>query len=212
MPADLQLKVDLSQVFTFFFITLGPLRLLGPFAKVTRGYDEDTVRRFAIIGAIIATIALIVAALLGSVVLQKWHVSIGALSIAGGIVLLCVALPTVLGRPNDGGPPATGAVPEQRPEADASRLVVPAIITPYGVAVLIIFVTLMPERTLPILGLLVLVMVLDLLAMIFARQILRTLGAALRIFGMILGVLQVALAVQIIFYGVRILVETARHG
>jgi multiple antibiotic resistance protein len=49
------------------------------------------------------------------------------------------------------------------------------------------------------------IMALDLVAMIFARTLLRVLGFPLQILSTVMGVLQVALSVQMIVYGIRLL-------
>jgi small neutral amino acid transporter SnatA (MarC family) len=78
-------------------------------------------------------------------------------------------------------------------------------VSPHGVATLIILASLMPDELLQILGLLLVIMVLDFAAMLSARPLLARLGTALWIAEMILGVLQLALSVQAIVYGVRLL-------
>jgi len=39
--------IGAAQIFTIFFVTLGPLKLLGPFVQRTRGIDEATTRQIA---------------------------------------------------------------------------------------------------------------------------------------------------------------------
>ena len=73
--------------------------------------------------------------------------------------------------------------------------------TPYGIAAVIVLLANSPgmERTITILGVLVVVMVLNLLFMLYARKLLGSVTLMLlRIFGAVLGVLQVALAVEMI--------------
>jgi multiple antibiotic resistance protein len=49
-----------AEIFTIFFVTLGPLKVLGPFAQRTQGLDDTTVRRIAVWAFVIATIAIVV--------------------------------------------------------------------------------------------------------------------------------------------------------
>ena len=37
-----------AEIFTFLFVMLGPLKLLGPFVQRTRGLDDATVRQIAL--------------------------------------------------------------------------------------------------------------------------------------------------------------------
>jgi len=88
------------------------------------------------------------------------------------------------------------------PMAAAMRVTFPTVITPYGIAALIVLVanSHSAERTMHIFAMLVGVMVLNLIAMLYARRMLGGVAAmVLEILGAVLGVLQVALAVSIIF-------------
>ncbi len=85
------------------------------------------------------------------------------------------------------------------------RELVPNIVTPYGIAAVILLGTLMPDSSWSILGILLGIMALDLAAMIFARTLLRVVGFPLQILSTVMGVLQVALSVQMVVYGIRLL-------
>ena len=49
-----------AEIFTIFFVTLGPLKILGPFAQRTRDLDDATMRKVALWAFLIATIAIVV--------------------------------------------------------------------------------------------------------------------------------------------------------
>jgi small neutral amino acid transporter SnatA (MarC family) len=70
-----------AEIFTFLFVMLGPLKLLGPFVQRTRGLDDATVRQIAFWAFVIATAGIVAGGLIGRAVLAKWHVSIPALQI-----------------------------------------------------------------------------------------------------------------------------------
>lgn len=57
--------VGYGAVFTLFFITLGPLKILGPFAQLTREADEATARGIAWRTFVIALIAVVVGGFAG---------------------------------------------------------------------------------------------------------------------------------------------------
>jgi multiple antibiotic resistance protein len=88
---------------------------------------------------------------------------------------------------------------------------VPDIVSPWGICAVIFVLTLMPAQTIPIMGILIGIMALDLLAMLFARQILRYLAFPLQLVGTVMGVLQVALSVQMVVLGIR-LIAIERFG
>lgn len=196
-----------SEVFTILFVTLGPLKILGPFAQRTRELDDAAVRRIAMRAFLIATIAAVAGSLVGRATLNKWHVSIGALAIAAGIIFFLVASRQLLEQYEPAHAAAPAPLPAS-PTAAAIRLLFPIVLTPYGIATVIVLLAASPEtqRTETILALLVAVMVLNLLAMLFARRILVGFTiVVLQVLGAVLGVLQVALAVQFILRGLEIL-------
>jgi small neutral amino acid transporter SnatA (MarC family) len=203
--------IEPAEVFTFFFVTLGPLKVLGPFAERTRDIDDATTRQIAVRAFAVATVAVIVGGFLGRAHLAHWHVPIPALMLAGGIVFFLVALIRLLQQYE---PPrrAPEALPKA-PTAAALRLVFPIVLTPYGVAILIVLMAASPsaERMATIIALLLLVMVLNLLAMLYARRILVGFTIiVLQVLEALLAVMQVALSIEFILAGLRGLDVVAR--
>ncbi len=196
---------SLGKSFTFLFLTLGPLKVVGPFAMMTRGRDEAFKRWLALEGICIAAVAAIVAATVGSNILKNWGVSLDALTLTAGVVLFLVALRPVL---EQYAHHETAAVPSAGPPPSASSLAYsplafPTIIAPHGIAVLVILVTLAGDDSslvLKLLGLVALVLVLDYLAMRVAERIVTTpfVKPLLGILGSVMSVLQIALGVQAI--------------
>jgi multiple antibiotic resistance protein len=85
--------------------------------------------------------------------------------------------------------------------AAAMRITFPTVVTPYGIAALIVVLTNSrdAERTGTILVFLLAVMVLNLLTMLYGRRIMGGVTImVLQIVGAVLGVLQVALATEMI--------------
>lgn len=196
-----------AQIFTIFFITLGPLKILGPFVQQTHGLDDATVRQIALRAFLLATISAIAGGFLGSALLANWHISVGAMIVAGGVVFLLVGLRQLLEqyeppRARDPNAPALPAAPT----AAALKLLFPIVLTPFGIAAVIVLLALSTEsgRTQVIVGMVVVVMLLNLIAMLFARKILVGVTMViLQILGAVLGILQAGLAVQIILRGLR---------
>ena len=54
-----------AEIFTFLFVMLGPLKLLGPFVQRTRGLDDATVRQIAFWAFLIATAGIVAGGLIG---------------------------------------------------------------------------------------------------------------------------------------------------
>ena len=102
--------------------------------------------------------------------------------------------------------PADAAQPgEPSLRTAISPLTFPVIASPYGIAILILLKVALPQDEVWILACLGGIMVLNVLAMLFARQILRFAATPLQLIGTILTVLQAALGVQILIVGFRAL-------
>jgi len=195
-----------AEIFTIFFITLGPLKMLGPFAQRTHDLDDTTLRRIAVWAFVLATVAAVGGSALGRFLAANWQVHTGSLGIAAGIIFFLVALRQLLeGYEPPHAPVAPPPLPAA-PVAAASRLLFPIVLTPYGVAAVIILLASNrePERIALIFGMLMVVMVLNLLAMLYVRRILTGYTMiVLQVVGAVLGVLQAGLAIEFIVYGLR---------
>jgi multiple antibiotic resistance protein len=213
VPAGTQaLTMSPGKIFTYFMVMLGPLKLLGPFLKTAAGMDTATSRRLALRGFVIACLAGLAAAFIGRSILGKWGISLAALLLTAGLVLLLVALKAVMSEFSQAPEPPTPVEPLRRTEVSVnhlafSPLAFPNIITPYGSAVLILLATVEKEEggLYRMLGIFLVIMVLDLAAMWFARPILKHCSGILALLGAVLGVLQVALAVQMLLLAGRML-------
>jgi multiple antibiotic resistance protein len=198
---------DLSQVFILFFVMLGPIKIIAPFAVMTKESEERSCRKLAIHAFAIASVTTLLAAAIGRAILENWHVSLGALLIAGGVILFLVALRQVL-QQYEPAPQAETLQPEPALAAMAIRLAFPTIVTPYGIAAVIILLSVSPNTgyIIGVAAALIGVMVLNLLAMLYARRILKTIGLIpLQIVGTVLSVMQVALGVQMMIGGLRLI-------
>jgi multiple antibiotic resistance protein len=200
-----------AEIFTLFFVTLGPLKILGPFVQRTRDLDEAEMRKVALLAFLLATVAIVLGSFIGRALLAKWTVSLGALVIAAGIVFLLVALKQLLEVYEPEHPSLQPAAPVQgqraSPMAVAMRLLFPTVLTPYGIAAVIALLAASQEtqRTEIIVGLVIGVMVLNLIGMLLARRILVGFAMmALQVLGAVLAVLQAALAVQFVLDGLKL--------
>lgn len=199
---DQQLRYILSfaEIFTFFSLMLGPIKVLVPFVKMTKDTDAKFRRKLALRAALISTIICLVAAFMGQRALKAWHISIPAIMLAGGIILFLVALQMVMQiYPSSSRHEATPPIPALA--MAVSPLSFPTIVTPYGIAILIILMATAQDATrqMGIISALVAIMILNLLAMLFAHTILKFIGViTLQILGSVLGVLQVALGIEMI--------------
>jgi multiple antibiotic resistance protein len=192
--------LPLAQIFTLLFLMLGPFKIIGPFARVTRGADAALTRRIALRATVFASLALLVAAFLGERVLSSYGIALPVLSLSGGIILFLVALQNILREfaLHDEG--AAEPAPEPSLKMALTPLAFPTIVTPYGIAAVVVFLAISPDQQtrLVVGAILLAIMLLNLGVMIMTRHLRPVMGVALQILGAVLGIIQVALGLQII--------------
>jgi multiple antibiotic resistance protein len=191
-----------SEIFVVFFVTMGPINFLRLFVALTTDTDPAFGRRLAARAAAIASVALLLSGYVGAFLLNKWHLSIGAIAISGAVMLFVVAMKSIwelYERP----PVPTGQSPQATLALAASPLAFPNIVTPYGVATLIVFLTLAQGQAATILALALLVMAIDFVVMLFAQPITRVFSLPLRLLGVLLCVLQIAMSIQFVLFAIR---------
>lgn len=199
VPAQSQnINFTLTKVFVFLFLTLGPLKILGPFALMTRNCDPTVRRNLAFRATVISIVAIVFSAVSGAAILQRWGISVASLLLTAGLILFLVALKPVLEQFAQQQPRAIPA--PDAPLPTPIKIAFPTIVTPYGIAILIVLVSLRDNLAMDakVLAVAVFVLLLDLLAMLFAQRILTTplVPLALGIVEPVMGVLQVALGVS----------------
>jgi len=196
---------DTIQIFTFLFLMLGPFKIIGPFVKMSKGTDPALMRGIAIKAAIFATLGLLITAFIGESLLAKFGIPVSILALTGGLILFLVALSNVLQQYTPSGadvahePPTTGMA--------MTPLAFPTIVTPYGIAAVIVFMAISPDlhSQLVIGAIIIGIMALNLLMMLLTRFIGKLLFLGLSLLGSVLGVIQVALGLMIIYNQVKVL-------
>jgi multiple antibiotic resistance protein len=201
----------LSQMFTLLFLTLGPFKLIQPFAIATRGAEPARDLRLALLSVVFASAGLALAGAIGEGVLANYEIPLPILAFAGGLILFLVALLSIL-RQFDVEPVPTEAAATAKPLAPLARtaispLAFPGIVTPYGIAALVVFLALTPDAAgrLSLAGLVAAIMALNLATMLLTRRLLPILSIVLPILGAVLGVVQVALGLKIMNASARAL-------
>ena len=191
----------MSHIVTFLFLMLGPTKIIGPFKKVTEGADRALEKKIARNAIIFSGSALLIAALLGEMILRKHSVPLPVLALASGVILFLVAIQDTVRQFSF----STHELEEKAKTEPSMKLALdplafPVIVTPYGIAALIVFLSFAAdvESQLQIGLIVVAILMLNYLAMLFARKVLATLGIVLAVLGAVLSVVQVALGLQII--------------
>lgn len=203
----MQPMLSAKKIFLMLFLMLGPIKILVPFVNMTRGTDAKFRRSLATRAVLFSVAALALAGLLGRNVLENFNISIWVLALTGGLVLFLVALQTVLQQ--SAGP--TRPRPDEPPpdlQLAYSPLAFPTIVTPYGIAAVIVFAALAQddnEAKMVVAGVVLLILAMDWLAMLFAHAILRWAGTVLQVFAVVLGVTQIALGLQVIVHSLSMI-------
>ena len=196
----------LFNVFIIFFVTLGPLKIVPPFVRLTQNATTKLRQQLAIRSFTISTIVIILVALLSQNILSKWQVRVPSVLIAAGILLFLVSLDMIMSQYKSSKLPDVPVEPSLN--LVINPLVFPTILTPYGIALVITLSAIFGKLQLSIvslIGLLVLVMFLNLMAMLTARPILNFVKpTTLQVIGFVIGVLQLALGIDFILGGIQI--------
>jgi len=215
---------DLAYAFTIFLVTLGPIKIVAPFFLMTHSKDQRTILVLAFKSTIVATSITLFIALSVVSTMAKWRVSVDAVAIAGGILLLVTSIRTINGftlieppsavsRHNETSvtgytnPPASAVKIPWLGNPVLSPIAIPTIITPIGVVSILCFADAAVGDDVykfQLIGVLLSVMALNFVAMILARPIMRVVGVSiLQTFGWVLSALQAGLAVQLIIAALR---------
>ena len=196
---DIYLVID---TFLLLLIGIGPKIALVPFVEVTAPMDGPTkalvVRKMLITAGVVAVILVG----LGELLARLLHFSTGSLSIAGGIILVIIAVTMVLGSADSQHSSAT----EGRDPAQIAvfPLAIPYLLNPAGIVTL---VTLSAEAKsvavfAMVLGILAVVLALDVVVFRWANRVSDHLDESrMLVTEKIFGVLLAALAVQLVLDG-----------
>ena len=204
-------ELSYGDIGILFFLTLGPLKAILPFARATRGSEPAYRRTVAWRAVAIATAIVLGVALLGPLVLTNWHVSPPAIIITCGIILFYQALQIIMHTP--AGAPASPDLETSSSRASPAiavfPLAIPAIVTAPGIAAIAAIIVINRHDLLHeaiVVALLLAVMVLNLLTLQNIETILKSgLAGVLPVVGWVLAVLQASLAVQVVIGSLRAL-------
>ena len=195
------MQFGVIDIVTILLVTIGPLKALIVYATLTASADAEFRRKVAIKTVITATIVSLVFVLAGETLLKIFHVSLPALKIAGGIILLLLAI----GMVRDGG----HGDEEEKPKAlsldiAVYPLAIPMMATPQGLVALTAITAAQPSLLwVGAVALMVLaIMALNLACLLSADRIIKAIGpSGLQIIAKVAGVLLTALAVQLMMLG-----------
>jgi multiple antibiotic resistance protein len=194
---------------TTFFATVGPADLVVVYAALTEKNGAAERRLMALRGTLIATGILMFFAVFGQPMLTLFGITLPALRVAGGILLLLISIDMVFARHSGG----TGTTPEEESEARTRAdisvfpLATPLIAGPGAISAVILLASGAGAFSLGwllVVAALLLILITCYLAMLVAIPIQRLLGiTGLAVVSRVVGVLLAALAVQFLLDGVK---------
>lgn len=193
--------------FTSVFFIVNPLSAAPIFLALTEGMPHEDRVRVVKRAVLIAAVALITFTLTGSLIFKMFSITIGAFRVAGGILLMRVAMDMLHGRPSH-----TKSTPDDHKEAQDKQDIA---ITPLGVPQLagpgsLATVMLLPGeprewwRIGPVILAILLTCLITFLILRGAERVQRFIGqSGTRIMTKIMGLLIAAVAVQFVTYGIQ---------
>jgi len=195
--------VSAVDILLFLLIGIGPKIAFVPYVRATAGMDDATKHRVARKMIATATVVAIILIVLGELLSNLLHFSRGALSVAGGVILLLVAVAMVLG--NDEAAEDAEITADRDPMQLASYpLAIPYLLNPAGIVVLM---TASAETTsvgalAVVLGALAAVLALDVVVFFLANRISEHLNEdRMLVTEKVFGFLLAALAIQLVLNG-----------
>jgi multiple antibiotic resistance protein len=197
-------QVSIPDAFIIFFLTLGPLKAIGPFAKVTRGADPALRRSLAWRATLTATLIVFAVALVGFVILKNWRVSVPAIIIAGSLILFRQAFQVIMEPPAAPAAPPSTDVQEAPPSLALAQfpLAIPVLVTAPGIAAILAFMGLAADDLTQkgvVIAVLLVIMALNLICLLNVGFIFQHVSTGVLLaLGWVMAVLQATLAAQYI--------------
>lgn len=193
---------SLPEAFITLFIGMGPIKVLLIYIAKTQGMDKAIKRKMAQRIAIVAAGVAIGLFIVGAIIQQVLHFSIGALNIIGGIILLLLAINMVLGSKPKAN--ASEAAEEDPMSMAISPLAIPLTLNPVGIVTLVVAsseVTDMPS-SIAVVVMIAIVAAIDFVVLLGSDFVARYLTeAAVQLLEILLGIFLGAMAIQLILNG-----------
>ena len=209
-------SIPLAEIFLSIFIGMGPIKVLLVYLGATQDASKELQRKVAQKTVITATIVAILLLVAGAIFMQILHFTTGSLNIAGGLILLILALNMVL-------------APVQKEDHNAAPdeatlmsmaiypLAMPLLLNPVGIVSLTVFSAETQDLVqLALIAAMVLVVaVIDFGAFLAAHRLDKYLThERIMLLEKLLGILLAALAVQMVLNGLAelgIITMTSAH-
>ena len=195
--------------FVTFFVVIDPIGMVPLFMTVAAGLDPDSRRAAALKGTFAAAVILVLAGFVGEVALRSLGISIAAFRIAGGVLLLLLAVDMVFARHS--GLRSTTADEESESEHRTDiayvPLAVPLVAGPGAFASVILLMNRAGgeiEAQAAVMSMLLVVMVILAVTLLAATKLMDWLGVTgINVMGRVFGIVLAALSIQLVVDGLN---------
>lgn len=216
MTGELWSIEQLLSLFVTLLVIVDPLAAVGIFMGLTTDAPARWRRRMAVNAHIVATATLIVFAVTGAEVLRLLGISLAAFRIAGGLLLLIIAVEMVIGERGARRNRSVTAVanersaaePDERSDIAVFPIGIPLLAGPGAIATVLLLSagphgeSIMGMGTL--IAFVILVLGASLLLFLAAGRITHLIGPSVTsVFTRLLGIMMAALATQFVVDGIR---------
>ncbi|MDL5033424.1 MarC family protein [Pelomonas sp. APW6] len=180
-------------------LVLDPLGSLPIFIPIMRGVPKERRVKVALREVSIAFLVLIAFMFLGDGFLRVMHLSERSLEVAGGVILLIIAMRMIFGSSGDS---AYGLEPGREPLI--FPLAVPLLAGPSAMATVLLLASRQPDRILEWIGALTAAMLISGLTLILADRIRKLLGdSVVSAIEKLMGLVLTAIAVEMVLAGLK---------
>jgi multiple antibiotic resistance protein len=209
-------SIPLAEIFLSIFIGMGPIKVLLVYLGATQDASKELQRKVAQKTVITATIVAMLLLVAGAIFMQILHFTTGSLNIAGGLILLILALNMVLAPANKED---HTAAPDEASLMSMAiyPLGMPLLLNPVGIVSLTVFSAETQDllQLAIIAAMVVVVAIIDFGAFLAAHRLDKYLThERIMLLEKLLGILLAALAVQMILNGLAelgIITMTGAH-
>ena len=207
-------NISLAELFLTIFIGMGPVKVLLVYIAATMGVDKGVQRRVARKTILTATVVALLLLVAGALFMKILHFTTGSLNIAGGLILLILALNMVL---SPAEKQEHGAAPDEETLMSMAiyPMGIPLLLNPVGIVSLTVF----SAETQDLLhlgiiaGMVLLVAAIDLGIFMVSHRLDKYLThERIIVLEKLLGILLAALAVQMVLNGLAELGVIALAG
>lgn len=190
-------QLGIVDVIVILLITIGPIKATIIYAGLTANADKPLKRAIALKTVITAGVVILLFALAGQFILQVFHITLPALTLAGGLILLLFALHMVMGEEKKGD--EAKAAPSL--SIAVYPLAMPMMATPQGIVAVVMIQAAYPgwHQILILASICVAIMAFNFVVLLYADRIIQKIGpAALMVVMRVVGLLLAALAMQLL--------------